>query len=433
MTDSLKKIRQTIHTYPFNYAHAEESDFFEIPHGAFYIHVPFCRRKCHFCDFTVYINKDDDVREAYVQRLCTEIGRFVSNRVFPSFLIDAIYIGGGTPGMLTGTQLARIIAACRDAYVLADDCEISVEFDPLAVSAERVAEIVACGVTRISVGAQSFDDQVLRESNRPHDAAAVYAAFETLADAGVSRSNIDLIYPMPGLTMSAWQDSVAKAIDLNPASISLYGLEVWPGTAYYNWLKAGKIELPVPEDEVAMYLYAADTLEKEGFVAHSTNGYVRPDRSDKYCRYLDFYWNAWPTIGFGVSSRSGVYDRIWTNVKGLREYMSRVDSGMSPIEYGRRLSKLEEMRRVVIRGLKTCHVVKKQFADRFGVELETIFPAEVASLVDDHLLENDSHAITLTRQGRALANNVFARFYAPEDNQPLKEDEVSIGRSALVE
>jgi oxygen-independent coproporphyrinogen-3 oxidase len=433
MTASLKKMRQTIHTYPFNYAHTGEDDFFEVPHGALYLHVPFCRRKCHFCDFTVYLNKDEDVRETYVQRLCTEIARFTSNRVFPSFLIDAIYIGGGTPGLLTGAQLSRIIAACRDAYDLADDCEISVEFDPLAVSADKVAEIVDSGVNRISVGAQSFDDQVLRESNRPHDAAAVYAAFDTLARAGVKRSNIDLIYPLPGLTMETWQQSVTKAMAVNPASISLYGLEVWPGTAYHSWLKAGDIELPSPEDEVRMYLYAVDALEKEGFVAHSTNGYVRPDRSEKYCRYLDFYWNAWPTVGFGVSSRSAVYDRIWTNLKGLREYMSRVDEGKSTIEFGRRMSKQEEMRRVVIRGLKTTHVSKKQFTDRFGVELETMFPDEVTSLVDDGLLDSDEEAITLTRQGRALANNVFARFYVAEDNAPLAEGEVSIGRSALVE
>ncbi|HEY1617118.1 MAG TPA: coproporphyrinogen-III oxidase family protein [Streptosporangiaceae bacterium] len=433
MTATMRKVRQTPHTYPFNYARAAEDDFFSMPHGALYVHVPFCRHKCHFCDFTVYINKDDDVREAYVRRLCEEISRFAGNRAFPAFAIDAIYIGGGTPGMLSGGQLARIVRTCKDAYDVTPECEISVEFDPPAVLPDKVAEVVDSGVSRISVGAQSFDDGVLRHSNRAHDAADVFAAFETLAASGVRKSNIDLIYPLPGLTMDVWQDSVAKAMSLNPASVSLYGLEVWPGTAYHSWLKAGKMELPTPETEVAMYLYAADTLEAAGFVAHSTNGYVRPDRAEKYCRYLDFYWNHWPTIGFGVSSRSAVHDRVWANVKGLKEYTARIEAGRSALELGRRLSKPEEMRRVVIRGIKTCRLSKRQFADRFGVGLETIFPKEIASLTDDGLIDNTPDELVLTRQGRALSTNVFARFYRPEDNEPLADGEVSVGRSALVE
>lgn len=433
MPANLKKRRQTIHTYPFNYAPATADDFFTLPHSALYIHIPFCRKKCHFCDYTVYINKDADVREDYVRKLCEEISRFVDNRSFPAFLVDAIYIGGGTPGLLTAAQLARVIKACRDSYLLADDCEISVEFDPPAVTADKVSELIGSGVNRISVGAQAFDDDVLEDANRAHDAAEVHTAFETLARAGVKHSNIDLIYPLPGLTKTAWHDSVSQAMSVNPASISLYGLEVWPGTAYHSWLKANKLDLPTAEEEVEMYLSASDRLEEAGFTASSTNGYLRSDRADVYCRYLDFYWNHWPTIGFGVSSRSAVFDRIWSNVKGLKEYMTCIDSHRSPIEFGRVLSKSEEMRRVVIRGMKTCRVSKRQFMERFGMGLEAIFPNEIASLVEDGLVDNGDEALALTRIGRALANNVYARFFVAHDDEPLTGGEVSIGRSALVE
>jgi len=433
MAANLKKRRQTIHTYPFNYAPTTGDDFFGPAHSALYIHIPFCRKKCHFCDYTVYINKDGDVREQYVQKLCEEISRFPDNRAFPAFLVDAIYIGGGTPGLLSASQLARIITACRDSYLLADDCEISVEFDPPAVTADKVSELIDSGVNRISVGAQAFDDQVLEDANRAHDAAEVHAAFETLTQAGVNHSNIDLIYPLPGLTRTAWHDSVRQAMSVNPASISLYGLEVWPGTAYYSWLKANKLELPTAEEEVEMYLNASDMLEQAGFSARSTNGYLRTDRANVYCRYLDFYWNHWPTIGFGVSSRSAVFDRIWSNVKGLKEYMTCIDAHLSPIEFGRVLSKSEEMRRVVIRGMKTCRVPKKQFMERFGQGMEAIFPNEIASLVEDGLVDDSGDALTLTRMGRALANNVYARFFVAQDDEPLADGQVSIGRSALVE
>jgi len=429
----MKKLRQTIHLYPFNFAEVNELEFFAPRSAALYLHIPFCRRKCHFCDFTVYLNKNMDVREAYVQALCEEIRTFSDSRSFPAFTIESIYVGGGTPGLLTAEQLALLIQTCRDSYPVAEDCEISVEFDPHAVTPEKLAAAVESGVSRASMGVQSFDDRLLRESNRPHDAETATQALRALVASDIRTVNIDLIYPLPGLTMDVWLDTVAQAIALEPAAITTYGLEVWPGTVFHRRLLEDSTQWPSSEVEVEMYFNATEMLEKAGFIARSVNGYLHPERSDQYSRYLDFYWNALPTIGFGVSARSAVDDRMWTNVKAMPPYLGHVERGEPPIEFGRRLSKLEEIRRRVIRGLKACQLDKAAFEERYGVAMDVLFGPELRQLVDDGLIVDDEKTVCLTPLGRALANNVYARFCAPGDSAPLSVGEVSIGRSMLID
>lgn len=433
MSAELTKLRRSIHTYPFKYSPFQADRFFGLQNGALYVHIPFCSTKCHFCDFTVYTNKTDDMREQYVQRLCQEIARFPEyHPVFPRFKIDTMYFGGGTPGLLSSEQLIRILETCRRTYSFNPDCEISIEFDPNSVSLEKALALKDAGFTRVSVGVQSFNDELLKQSNRAHTVQAVYRAFDILSKAGFTNTNLDLIYPLPGLTQDVWMDSVQQALRLEPACISLYGLEVWPGTAYYNWLEKGKLKLPSPSEEVAMYTAAVDALESAGFVARSTNGYVHPGRAETYCRFLDYYWRTWPMLGFGVSAKSAVSDRLWVNVKGLRDYMQRVDAGEPVMDLVAYMSKAQEMRRVMIRGLKACEVSKHEFLQRFGVEMESVFGETIGTLVADGLLANEESRVCLTRKGRTFGTNVYEYFYTQEDKQPAAQNEVQFGISHLV-
>lgn len=432
MEDALTKVRRYIHTYPFNFSRFGADEFLSPSAAAIYIHVPFCATKCHFCDFTVYTNKNEDVREKYVRSLCVEIQRFSHLRTFPEFKIEAVYIGGGTPGLLTGEQLVRLLQTCRDNYRISDGCEIAVEFDPSTVTAAKLDQLREAGFNRISIGVQTFDDKLLVQVNRTHDVATVLAAFEQVKRSGFTYSNLDLIYPLPGLTQEGWKKSVQQALAIEPACISLYGLQIWPGTAYYNWLKNDKLPLPTAADEVEMYLYAADLLESRGFLPGSTNGYYHPDRADSYCRYLDFYWRTWPLLGFGVSSSSAVHNRLWTNIKSIGEYVRRIEADEMPIDVGRFLTKPEEMRRVLIRGLKACEVSKEEFRSRFGVDMEMMFETQIRSLVRQGLIDDEPGRIVLTRRGRAFGPNVFEEFFVPDDLQPPHNDEIRIGVSTLV-
>jgi oxygen-independent coproporphyrinogen-3 oxidase len=428
-----KYIRRNIHTYPFKYKYMQADEFFATDKGSIYIHIPFCETKCHFCDYVVYVNTPQDARAAYVDALCKEISLFPQIHAFPGFTIDAIYVGGGTPGVLSAEQLIRILNTCRETFPdFTENCEVAVEFDPGCVDEEKLKQIRAAGFNRFSMGVQSFDEDILKENNRPHNLSEVYTAWEATKKSGFTHTNIDLIYPLIGLDMDTWVESVKEAIRLEPACITAYPLEVWKNTAYHHWLTRNKKQLPPAQAEVEMCRVALDLLEEAGYRRWSTTGYYHPERVDHYCRFLDYYWRTEPMIGFGVGSKSVVYNRCWANIRSMSEYIKRVESGEGVLDFATHMTKRQEMLRVMIRGLKVCEVSKKHFYDRFGVEMETIFSREINELVEGGFITNDSEKISLTREGQVFSSNVFEEFYTEDDLREPEDGEVQFGISDLV-
>jgi oxygen-independent coproporphyrinogen-3 oxidase len=433
MTSEGKLIRRNIHTYPFKYTYTDAQSFFAPERAAIYIHIPFCTKKCHFCDYVVYTNTATDVRQRYVDAVCKEIAAFPENPVFPAYSIEAVYFGGGTPGLLGAGQLVQLLDACRRAFHFLDDCEVCVEFDPDCVEEEKVSALHEAGFNRLSVGVQSFDDGILRNNNRPHDSAAVYAAMEIVRRAGFTHTNLDLIYPLFGLTMDLWQDSLTRAINLNPGCITAYPLEVWPKTAYYKWLVSNRKKLPDAAIEVQMARMAFDALEAAGFRRLSTSGYYHPERVKTYCRFLDYYWRTWPMIGFGVSSKSVIGDRLYTNIRSLRDYVARVDQGLPVLDFSTRMGKRQEMHRVMIRGFKMCEVSKRGFFERFGVDMSCVFGREIEHLVSKGYVVDDHKRVYLTREGQVFSSNVYEVFYTEDDLRKPGDGEVQFGISELIE
>lgn len=429
----LKKVRRNIHTYPFKYTKQTEEEFFAKEKAAIYIHIPFCSTKCHFCEYTVYVKKDDNVIQSYVDDVCREIRAFPKIPVFPQYSIDAIYFGGGTPGLLTGNQIEQLIKACAETFELVPDCEICVEFDPKAVTKEKLEQIKAAGVSRVSVGVQVFNEELLQKVNRPHNMEDIFRAFSHVNEVGFPNVNVDLIYPLPGLTIDIWKDSVDKALEFNTACVTIYGLEVWPNTAYHNWYSKGKLSLPDAGEEVEMYEYAVGELSKRGYIARSNSGFYNPSMTKEYCRFLDYYWRTWPMIGFGVSSKSVVGSHLWTNVKPLDKYSEMVNENKVPMDFGTKITKPQEMRRVMIRGLKMTEVDKGYFYSRFGVEMEDVFKDEIESLVEDGLLINDASKVKLTLKGQIYGTNVYERFYTEDDIRPAKPGEIEFGISTMIQ
>ena len=430
---SEKQIRRNIHTYPFKYSHLAPEVFFARERAVIYIHIPFCNTKCHFCDYVVYINTTEDLRAAYVEALLKEIRAFPDNKAFPGFTIDAIYIGGGTPGVLTANQLIDILNTVREAFPVTSDCEVAVEFDPGSVTYDKVKELYDAGYTRMSLGVQSFDENILKQNNRPHVLADVFTAWDAIQRVGYAHTNLDLIYPLIGLDLKTWESSLAQAIDLKPTCITAYPLEVWPQTAYHHWLFKTKTEkLPAGGVEMDMCRMSYDMLESAGFRRYSTSGYFDPKRVDTYSRYLEYYWRTWPLIGFGVSSKTVIHDRLYANVRPIREYLDRSAQGTSLMDFGTRITKEQEMRRVIIRGIKMCEVSKSDFQLRFGVPLTTVFGREMKPLLDAGLIEEGPDSFSLTREGQVFSTNVWETFFTGDDLRPPKDNEVQFGLSELV-
>lgn len=425
-------IRRNIHTYPFKYTYNDYGSFFRKENASIYIHIPFCSTKCHFCDYTVYVNTKDDLREDYVKALIQEIRTFTDNPVFPKFAIEAIYFGGGTPGLLSADQLIRILQACRDTFEVSPGAEIAIEFDPHSVEQEKIDALFEAGFTRFSIGIQSFDEAILKETNRPHNLQDIDRAVQAIRNSGFTHVNVDLIYPLIGLTPEIWEDSVKRAIDLEMSCITVYPLEVWDNTAYHNWIMKKGMKLPLIEEEKAMAVRAFDLLENAGYITGSTSGYYRPDLSDTYCRFLDYYWRTWPMIGFGVSSKSAIHQFMYTNITNIRDYIDRIGRGEPILDFSTYLTKEQEMRRVMIRGLKVGYVFKDDFKARFGIPMELVYGDNIRDLVDDGFLTDDATEVRLTRKGQLYSNAVWETFYADDDLAPAKADEVQFGISELV-
>lgn len=427
-----KYIRRNIHTYPFKYTYTDFEGFFKKESGAIYIHIPFCSTKCHFCDYTVYVNSKDDLREQYVRALCEEIRRFPDNPVFPKFYITAIYFGGGTPGLLSAEQLIRILNVCRETFQVAPDAEIAVEFDPRSVEQDKLDRIRDAGFTRLSMGIQSFNESILKDTNRPHNREDIDRAVAAISRSAFTHVNVDLIYPLLGLTSQIWKQSIEQAIDLGFSCITAYPLEVWENTAYHNWImKKGK-SLPKIDEEKAMAECAFELLERAGYKAGSTSGYYHPDLCEEYCRFLDYYWRTWPMIGFGVSSKSAIREFMYTNITNIRDYIANIAVGKPVLDFSTYLTKEQEMRRVMIRGLKVGNVYKSDFKTRFGVSMHQVYGDIITPLVADGYLTEEGDEIALTRKGQLYSNAVWENFYSVEDLSPAKKGEVKFGISELV-
>lgn len=427
-----KYIRRNIHTYPFKYTYTDFEGFFKKESAAIYIHIPFCSTKCHFCDYTVFVNTNDDLREEYVAALCREIRQFPDNPVFPDFHITSIYFGGGTPGLLSAEQLIRILAACRETFQVAPDAEIAVEFDPRSVEPDKVDRLHEAGFTRLSMGIQSFDESILKDTNRPHNRADIARAVAVIGRSGFTHVNVDLIYPLLGLTPEIWEDSIRQAIDGGFSCITAYPLEVWENTAYHNWIvKKGK-SLPKIAEEKAMAECAFELLEGAGYVTGSTSGYYRPDLCAEYCRFLDYYWRTWPMIGFGVSSKSAIREFMYTNITNIREYIGNIAAGKPVLDFSTYLTKEQEMRRVMIRGLKVGNVYKSDFKTRFGVPMHLVYGDTIRALIDQGYLTEREDEIALTRKGQLYSNAVWENFYVADDLGPAQDGEVKFGISELV-
>jgi oxygen-independent coproporphyrinogen-3 oxidase len=344
--------------------------------------------------------------------------------------VQAVYIGGGTPSLLEADELIRLVDACRNNLVVADDAEIGIEFEPHSVTGEKLAKLGAAGMNRASMGVQSLDDGLLVASNRTHRAADVFEAWDLFQTAGIRNVNLDLMYPLPGLTERMWSSTVDRVIGLRPAAISLYALEVWSDTAFGRWNAAGKLDLPGPDVEVSMYLDAVRRLEATGYTAESVNGYVDHRLTPRYSRYLEFYWRMRPLIGFGVSARSAFGSTLWRNGTGLAGYLSAIDERRLPIDIGCTMTVPQQMRRFMVRGLKACVVAKADFADRFGVPMEDIFGAELARLADKGLIESGISEVRLTHLGRAFAPNVYQHFFTDADLDSTSPEDVLYGVSS---
>jgi oxygen-independent coproporphyrinogen-3 oxidase len=283
------------------------------PAGA-YVHVPFCFHKCHYCDFYSFVDTRDR-QEAFVERLLAE-ARVMAGLVREP--LRTLFVGGGTPTLLADDRLARLLRGLRELLPWADGAEWTVEANPETVTEGKAAVLASCGVTRVSMGAQSFQPALLRQLERHHEPASVARAMALLRGAGIARLNVDLIFAIPGSTLAQWEDDLGQALALAPDHLSCYGLVYEPGTPLRARLEAGGVERLDEELEAAMYECTVATLAAAGYHHYEISNWAKPGEE---CRHNLLYWEDGEWIALGPSASGHAAGLRWKNVAVLQEWI----------------------------------------------------------------------------------------------------------------
>jgi oxygen-independent coproporphyrinogen-3 oxidase len=366
-----------------------------------YVHLPFCPYICPYCDFAKWPHRRS-ASDRYLNALEAEIG------ATPEQPAATLFFGGGTPNAYEAPQLAGLIARLRERFALGADAEISVEVNPELVRDGDFAAYVAAGVTRVSIGVQSFETTEIATLGRKHTPEQVEAVVIDARAAGIRSVSLDLIFAVPGQTRASWRRDLDRAIALGVDHVSTYGLTVEEGTPYAAWQLREPRAFADDAAEADLYGDAIDRLEAAGYEHYEISNFARPGHR---CAHNENYWRNGEYLGLGVGAASFRDGERWTHTRELEAYLAAAESG-APIPAER--ERLEGARRAgeaAMLSLRTSQgVVPGAFKERYGLDFLGFYAPIIAEFRDAGLLEADAAGVRLTRKGRFVANDVCAAF-----------------------
>jgi oxygen-independent coproporphyrinogen-3 oxidase len=398
------------------------------PNTSIYIHIPFCKHRCAYCDFNTYAGQEDSI-PAYVNALIREI-EYVGRRAGQT-TIHTVFFGGGTPSLLSVPQFASIMDTLRAAFVFTTDAEISMEANPGTVSPQTLTAIRTAGINRISFGVQSANMEELRMLEREHDFFTVIEAVSTARKAGFDNLNLDLIYGLPEQSLQTWQTTLQRIVELHPEHISVYALTLEHGTPFGKWSSKGLLPLPDPDLAAEMYEYAEEFLESKGYIHYEISNWAKANSakekqdSEFMCRHNLQYWRSLPYLAFGAGAHGYANGYRYSNVLRIKTYIDRLgESQTSKLEFPlspstvnqHKQTRQDDISEYMLNNLRLVHagVAESDFRSRFGSGLLEVYPKEIEQLIRDGLIEKktseNSEVFRLTKRGRLLGNQVFMRF-----------------------
>ena len=368
---------------------------------AAYVHVPFCVHRCGYCNFTLIAGRDDLI-EAYLSALERELSLLVEPRP-----VETLFIGGGTPTHLPPAALARLLGAVRRRFPLAERGEFSVEANPAGLDAERVDILAEHGVTRMSLGAQSFDADKLAMLERDHGPADIARGVE-LGRKRLASVSLDLIFGTPGETLAVWRRDLESALRLTPDHVSTYGLTYERGTTFWNRLSRGRLVRLDEELERSMYAEAIDALAEAGYEHYEVSNFARPGHR---CRHNEIYWAAEEYYAAGPGAAHYLAGRRETNHRSTTTWLKRVLAGESPVAESETLSPEDRAREALVLGLRRMEGVdRREFAARTGFEIDVLVGRELSRFVELGLLIGEGGRVRLTREGLFVSDAIWPAF-----------------------
>lgn len=402
-----------------------------------YLHIPFCVRKCRYCDF-LSMAAGEDVRRKYVDRLLEEIR--IQSQQCKDYQVISVFVGGGTPSLLAGVQIWEIMEAVRSHFFLTEETEITLECNPGTLTAEKLSFYQSAGINRLSLGLQSADNRELQELGRIHTFEDFLESFDLARKKGFDNINIDLISSLPGQTPRDWAYTLKKVSGLMPEHISAYSLIVEEGTPFYELYGEDELRrqrgeepciLPTEEAERDMYELTWEILKSRGYRRYEISNYALPHRE---CRHNIGYWQLVPYLGLGLGSSSFIENVRFSNTRNLSAYLEgefcrlteilayadrqcgeghKCDGGQSCQQEGEvfYLHKRQQIEEFMFLGMRMMEgVSREKFREKFGMTLEGIYGTVLQKLQQQGLIEQCEGRVRLTEEGIAVSNYVFSEF-----------------------
>lgn len=365
-----------------------------------YVHIPFCMKKCGYCDFVSYENRLSE-GEAYIKALLTEMQSYRGERV------DTVYIGGGTPTVLPPHLLLQLLSGLQSCFAIAPGAEITVEANPGTCNGDGLKQLAEAGVNRISLGVQSFIDAELALLGRIHTAEDAVAAAENAYAAGITNLSLDLMFSIPAQTQDSLRYSIEQAAALRPTHISAYSLTLCEGTPFFSAAQAGQLSLPDEEEDRARYTLLCEMLKNCGYRRYEISNFAKPGFE---ARHNTKYWIREPYIGLGAAAHSFYNGRRFENPASLAEYYQTVYNQTERM--GEMITRQDAMAEFMFLGLRRTEtgISRNKFFKEFKQPIDSVYGEQLTKLCRLKLLELNGDTIRLTERGIDVSNSVFCEF-----------------------
>ena len=389
------------------------------------MHIPFCVKKCSYCDFLSFEGEQAPIHEAYAEALVKEI-ELLSQVYSKKYLVNSIFIGGGTPSILALSTVSGIMHAVRAAFHVEKDAEITIEANPRTLSALKLESYLSAGINRLSIGAQSLDDAVLKSLGRVHLSRDVFDCYGMARAAGFNNINLDLMFGVPGQTFEIWKSTLDEALGLEPEHVSFYSLQVEEGTKLHEMLAAGAVEGVSDELDRKMYHFAAKALQGAGYCHYEISNAAKPGLE---CKHNVKYWSMANYLGAGLGAHSYIGGARFGNVRSLEKYIemgSKRSGELTEIgalrEWVHENDPADDMSEYMFTGLRMMKGISTEdFENRFGRRLVDVYAKEwpaVERYISGGFLIFEGGMLRLSEKGVDISNRIMSEFMLGSGRRP---------------
>ena len=366
---------------------------------ALYIHIPFCKQKCFYCDFPSYARKDDLMSD-YIEALLIELKEKIK-----AYKVRSLFIGGGTPSYLNEENLRKLMKVIKNINFI-EDAEKTIECNPGTVSEEKFNIMKEGGINRLSFGLQTTKNNLLKGIGRIHTFEAFKDNYNLARSVGFNNINIDMMFGLPNQSVKDWTDSLEEVAKLNPEHISAYSLIIEEGTPFYKLYNEDKLKLPSEEEEREMYKKCKNILIENGYHQYEISNYAK---EGKECLHNEVYWMCDEYIGVGASSSSYIDGKRIKNIDDLREYIKRIGISESIVDEEIINTKNDDIEEFMFMGLRmNCGIKEEEFKRRFHTDIDNVYKDVIEGNINKGLLERKRGRIYLTDKGIELSNMVMS-------------------------